>query len=184
MWERLVTAPAAVRFHLYRLLTRFVYRRAFGSIGAGTTIVAPLRLRNCRKIFVGRETVIFEGAWLQCEEQPSAQLEIGDHVYVGHHVHLHATGVVKIGDRTVLADRVTVLDGIHAPAAFDEVSSTGNIRIGRNVFIGVGATILGGVTVGDDAQVGAGAVVTRDVESGSVVAGVPARPIGQSRLDT
>ncbi len=51
------------------------------------------------------------------------------------------------------------------------------VRIGRNVWIGGGALILPGVTVGDDAIVGAGAVVTRDVAPGVRVAGNPARSL-------
>ena len=50
-------------------------------------------------------------------------------------------------------------------------------RIGRNVYVGVGAQIVGPVTVGDGAVVGAGAVVTADVAPGAVVAGVPAREL-------
>ena len=48
-------------------------------------------------------------------------------------------------------------------------------KIGRDVWIGANAVILGGVTIGDGAVVAAGAVVTKDVEAGAIVAGVPAR---------
>jgi serine O-acetyltransferase len=51
-------------------------------------------------------------------------------------------------------------------------------RLGDDVFIGSNAQILGPVTVGDSATIAAGAVVTRDVEPGATVAGVPATPIG------
>lgn len=54
----------------------------------------------------------------------------------------------------------------------------GTISIGDNVFIGARAMIMHGVKIGDNCVVAAGAVVTKDVESGSVVGGVPARPIG------
>ncbi len=49
------------------------------------------------------------------------------------------------------------------------------MRIGRNVWIGAGALILPGVTVGDDAIIGAGSVVTRDVPAGATFVGNPAR---------
>lgn len=55
------------------------------------------------------------------------------------------------------------------------------IRIGDNVFIGAGAIILAGVTVSDWVVIGAGAVVTKDVESYQIVAGNPARVIGDLR---
>ena len=51
------------------------------------------------------------------------------------------------------------------------------INIGREVWVGRGAAILAGVTIGDRATVGANAVVTRDVAPGAVVGGVPARPL-------
>jgi maltose O-acetyltransferase len=50
------------------------------------------------------------------------------------------------------------------------------IAIGRNVWIGAGALLLPGVTIGDDAVIGAGSVVTRDVAPGATVFGNPARP--------
>jgi maltose O-acetyltransferase len=50
------------------------------------------------------------------------------------------------------------------------------VRIGSDVWIGGGAIILPGVTVGDGAVIGAGSVVTRDVEAGQTVTGNPARP--------
>lgn len=65
-----------------------------------------------------------------------------------------------------------VLDGDLPPAA------DGPIRVGNDVWIGLGATILSGVEIGDGAVVGAGAVVTDDVEPYAVVAGVPAERIG------
>lgn len=56
----------------------------------------------------------------------------------------------------------------------DELRST---KIGRDVWIGASAVILGGVTIGDGPVVAAGAVVAKDVEAGAVVAGVPAREV-------
>jgi len=53
-----------------------------------------------------------------------------------------------------------------------------DIRIGNDCWIASGAIVTGGVTIGDSVIVAAGAVVTRDVASGTVVGGVPARPIG------
>jgi UDP-2-acetamido-3-amino-2,3-dideoxy-glucuronate N-acetyltransferase len=86
---------------------------------------------------------------------------IEDDVFVGH-------GVVFIND----IDPRSTIDGRPQSDADWTVIAT---RICRGASIGSGAVILGGVTVGEEALVGAGAVVTRDVEPGTVVVGNPAR---------
>lgn len=87
---------------------------------------------------------------------------------------------VAIGDRTQIGPGVQILTADH-PRDPDQrragLECGRPIRIGRNVWIGGGAIILPGVTVGDDAIIGAGAVVTRDVPEGVTVAGNPARVV-------
>ena len=60
---------------------------------------------------------------------------------------------------------------------FPEVDVFGRIKVGNNVFVGVMSTILPGVTIGDNVVIGAGSIVTKDIPSNSVAAGVPARVI-------
>jgi acetyltransferase-like isoleucine patch superfamily enzyme len=62
-------------------------------------------------------------------------------------------------------------------AEFPELDVVAPIRIGNNVFLGSGVTILPGVTIGDNVVVGAGAIVTRSIPSNCVAAGVPAKPL-------
>lgn len=88
---------------------------------------------------------------------------------------------VTIGDGTQIGPGVQILTADHPRdprqrAAGIEFGRP--IHIGRNVWIGAGAIILPGVTVGDDALVGAGSVVTRDVPAGATVVGNPARVRG------
>jgi maltose O-acetyltransferase len=88
---------------------------------------------------------------------------------------------VTIGDGAQIGPGVQILTADHPrdPAERRALLEFGRpVSIGRNVWIGGGAVILPGVTVGDDAIVGAGSVVTRDVPSGATVAGAPARRLG------
>src|SRR5258706_8035506 len=88
-------------------------------------------------------------------------VEIGDEVFVGH-------GVMFIND---LYPRATAAGGLQSEADWKVVPT----RICKGASIGSGVVILGGVTIGERALVGAGAVVTKDVPDDAVVAGVPAR---------
>ncbi len=95
-------------------------------------------------------------------------VEIGDEVFVGH-------GVVFINDRH---PRATNQDGRLATEGDWTLEPT---VVERGATIGSGAILLGGIRVGERALVGAGAVVTRDVDAEAVVAGVPGRVLARVR---
>jgi UDP-2-acetamido-3-amino-2,3-dideoxy-glucuronate N-acetyltransferase len=100
-----------------------------------------------------------------------AGVTIEDEAFVGH-------GVMFTND---LYPRATTANGrMQGDADWTLVET----RVGRGASIGSNATILAGVTIGERALVGAGAVVTRDVPPGAVVAGVPARIIRQAATAT
>lgn len=171
----LTEAPPRVRWQLGRAAA-VVHRRAFGSFGSGTVLVAPRKLAGVERIHLGVEVAIFDGAWLQCEAG-GGPLEIGDRTYLGHDVHVHAIDPVRIGAECVLADGVFIASTDHDREVRSQVHGTGPINIGDRVFLGQRAMVLGGVSIGDGATVAAGAVVTRDVPAGAVVAGIPARVV-------
>lgn len=86
--------------------------------------------------------------------------------------------LIKIGDDVTLAPRVHIL--AHDASTKKELGYTriGLVTIGNRVFIGAGSIILPNVTIGDDVVIAAGSVVTKDIPSGCVAAGNPARVIG------
>ena len=87
---------------------------------------------------------------------------------------------VRIGAGTQIGPGVQILTADHPRdrAARAQMLEFGRpVTIGKNVWVGGGALILPGVTIGDDAIIGAGSVVTRDVPAASTVVGNPARPV-------
>ena len=106
------------------------------------------------------------------------KLEFGDQVDVGEFTHIRANGGIRIGSRVLIAANVTITTREH-PVELPRwgVTKDAPIAIEDDVWIGAGAVVLPGVTIGKGAVVAAGAVVTASVDPFTVVAGVPARPI-------
>ncbi|MCW2738241.1 acyltransferase [Nocardioides sp.] len=167
----------SLRWRSGQAVTRVLYRRAFGSLGEGTVIVRPHRLQGVERIHLGSGCSVFEGAWL-ASEPDGGELRIGDRTYLGHGVHVHALDPVTIGSDCVIADGVFVGSSDHDRDDRHRVHGSGPIVIGDRVFLGQRSVVLGGVTIGDGATVGAHAVVTKDVAPGQTVVGIPARPVG------
>lgn len=171
----LAEAKPSLRWRAGEVRSRTVYPRAFKSFGRGSVIVAPLKLKGVERISVGENVAIFDGAWLHAES--SGAIDIADYVYLGHRSHIAAVDRISIGESCMLTDGCTLTNGVHGLIDHDEITSTGPNSIGKNCFIGERAIVLGGVTVGDNAIIGAGAVVTKDIPAGAVVAKVPAKPL-------
>ena len=106
-------------------------------------------------------------------------LRIGRNVFVNQGCRLDDVGGIEIGDDVMLGPGVRLISSGHPldPGLRRRQVTAAPIVVGRNVWIGAGATILQGVTIGEDAVVAAGAVVARDVPAAVVVAGVPARRV-------
>ena len=116
------------------------------------TLIHPkAHLESPGTIGVGEGTIITAGAQL------TAKITVGRHVLINLNV--------TIGHDVTIGDCSSLMPGANI---------SGNVTIGHNVLIGSGATILQGLKIGDNARVGAGAVVTKDVLSGTTVVGIPA----------
>lgn len=105
-------------------------------------------------------------------------ITFGDGVFMNVDCVVLDVCAVTIGDLTPIGPGVQILTADHPrdPQQRRAMLESGRpIHIGRNAWIGAAALIMPGVTVGDDAIIGAGSAVTRDVPSGATVIGCPAR---------
>ena len=110
---------------------------------------------------------------LQSESSHSLQVSIHPSASIGTGVFLdHATGII-IGSFAVIGDEVTMMQNVTIGRKAETPDKAP--RIGRGVLLSSGATIIGDISVGDFAKIGAGSVVTADVPAGCTAVGVPAR---------
>jgi maltose O-acetyltransferase len=106
------------------------------------------------------------------------KLKIGNNTFIGDET-LIAGGksIVTIGENCDISSRVNIITGTHKIGNIEHAAGEGyseNIIIKDGVWIGVGATILHGVTIGKGSIIAAGSVVTKNIPSGVLAAGVPA----------
>lgn len=108
---------------------------------------------------------------------PGASLVIGDDVFINQGVSINAERRIEIGHRVLIGDDVVIYDTHFHQTVPGEVVEPAPIRIEDDVWLGNGAMILPGVSIGRGSVVAARAVVTRSVPEGAVVAGVPAKVV-------
>ena len=139
-----------------RTLRQAYLRHHLGDLGAGAAVQMGCRFLNGRRVFLGERTVVNFGCLLD-----------------GRRYSIHTGADVSIGPEAA------ILTLGHNPQAADFADQGGEVHIGDRAWIAFRATVLPGVRIGEGAVVAAGAVVTRDVEPFTIVAGVPARPVGK-----
>lgn len=137
---------------------RFFYRLAGIKIGKGSTIHTGARFYDPRNIVIGCDTIIGE----------DAVLDGRDKIIIGDHVDIASEVMIYNSEHDINSDDFRA---INAPVIIEDYC-----------FIGPRAIILPGVKIGKGAVVAAGAVVTKDVPSFSIVGGVPAKIIGERKL--
>ena len=131
------------------------------------------------RVVLGRWSWLGNGTKIRAHE---GEVRIGAKTVLGQECTISAYQHVSIGRECIIADRVMLIDFDHGVVEVERpIRLQGiykrDVRVGHNVWIGYGACLLRGVTVGDNAVIGTSAVVTRDVADNAVVAGVPAREI-------
>lgn len=131
------------------------------------------------KVVLGRWSWLGDGCKVRAHE---GVVEIGAKSVLGQECTISAYQHVSIGRECIIADRVMMIDFDHGMVEVERpIRLQGiykrDVRVGHNVWIGYGACILRGVTVGDNSVIGTNAVVTKDLPDNAVAAGVPARVI-------
>lgn len=161
----------------------------YPKIGAACTITRSLlrRLNNEHDLETIR-TLLSEITASQLDETthvfPPFQINYGKNTKVGKNVFINFDctfldlGGITIEDNVMLAPKVCLLSEAHPISPKErQTLTTGSIHIKKNAWIGANATILQGVTIGENSVVAAGAVVSKDVPDNTIVGGVPAKII-------
>lgn len=141
-------------------------------------ILAPVDVQGTGRVRIGRDVLFYPGIHL--ETQGEGIIEIGDGVVLSRGVHIVAFERVVLGDGAMVGEYASIRDANHrldANSLRDSGHDSAPVIVGRNAWVGRGAAVLKGVSLGDSCVVGANAVVTRDVAAGAVVGGVPAAPL-------
>lgn len=151
----ILTWVGLVPFHFFRLL---IYSLAGIKLGKGSVIHIGARFFNPVNIKIGEGTIIGDNVFLDGR----------DSLIVGNHVDI--------------ASQVLIYNSEHDINSENFAPISAPVEIGDYVFIGPRSIILPGVKIGKGAIIGAGAVVTKDVEEFKIVGGVPAQVIGERRI--
>lgn len=164
----------------------FAHWGARSRLGRRAILVGP------KLISVGSDVILGEQIWLNAKDdlaRCTPTLHIGDGTYIGRFTQINAWRNVTIGRDVLIADRVFISDADHnhedptRPIRRQGDSFRGAVTLRDGCWIGIGAVILPGVTIGRNSVVAANAVVTRDVADFNIVAGIPARSIkSESRI--
>jgi acetyltransferase-like isoleucine patch superfamily enzyme len=158
------------------------WRLRGASLGPKTRLGHGCVIEGARGLHTGQRVQIEHTVHIKLV-QSGARLVLGAETFIGFGSELDVAAEVHIGHHVLIAPGCFITDHSHRHAAGMLIAHQGRecrpVRIGDDVWLGAHAVVLPGVTIGDGAIVGAGAVVTADVAAGSIVAGVPARVIGQ-----
>ena len=131
---------------------------------------------------IGRRSILHDVRFFNLYRRGLKGLHIGDDCFVGDECLLDLAAEIRLEDHVTLAERVLILTHTNVgyrdhplQPRFPPIAAPVTIR--RGSFVGAAVTILPGLTIGPEAFVAAGSVVTADVPPRTVVAGVPARPL-------
>jgi acetyltransferase-like isoleucine patch superfamily enzyme len=169
------------------VIYRWVYKALFFKLGKGSFVSPFIEHVGLDCIAVGEDSHISRRSRLLVWKQYRGQafrpkICIGNNVYIGRGCTLSCANSINIEDDVTIGDGVYIADSNHVYSDAtlgirDQPLSLGSIHIAPRAWLGYGSFVAGNVTIGEHAVVGANSVVTKSVESYTVVAGTPAKPI-------
>lgn len=170
--------PNYLRYLRLRVLRPRV--RLSGMVYLGGSVEIAVRPGHGR-LAIGRGSHIGRHSAIRAHE---GSVYIGADTVLGARVTVNAYLDVHIGQATLIADDVYIIDFDHTISSLDQpIKDQGitkaPVRIGDDCWLGTKVVVLKGVTIGEGAVIGAGAVVTRDIPARAIAAGVPATVIGR-----
>jgi acetyltransferase-like isoleucine patch superfamily enzyme len=129
------------------------------------------------RIELGGDFSVYSGSRLYVNNNAVLVLGSG---YINHNLSLSCFERIEIGHGVAISENVTIRDSDNHVISGSRNGKTAPVKIGNNVWIGLNAIILKGVTIGDGAIVAAGSLVNKDVPPATLVAGVPAKVIREN----
>lgn len=171
--------------HVFKyLIFVFKWRFRLKSCGSLSYWVSPIRILNPSLINLGNNIIILNNARIEIHKLDSQTegLQIEDGVNIGHNFFCTSARSVLIKKGTLISDNVAIIDNNHAhvrgkSSVLTKLFSR-PIIIEKNVTIYRNSTILQGVTIGEGSVIGANSLIKNDVDPFVVVAGCPAKKIG------
>lgn len=165
--------------------------RQFKSFGQGSGINKPIYLSGGKYITIGDNFHCDHRLRLDAidsynDQVFSPRIIIGNNVTIQKDCHIGAIDKITIGDNVLMGSKIFMSDHSHGDTSQSSILlppldrplvSKGPINIENNVWIGEGAVILSGITIGENSIIGANSVVTKSIPRNSVAAGNPARII-------
>lgn len=154
--------------------------QSFATFGAGSVLEATVLAFHAERIEIGADVYIGHLTVLKGYHQ--GRFVIGDGVWIGEGCYLGAAGGLEIGTDVGVGPGTRILssnhveEGLEVPILHSAVAYRA-VSIGAGSDLGVGCTVLPGVTIGRGVQVAAGAVVTNDLPDFAVAVGAPARVV-------
>ena len=167
-----------------RAISRYKIARYFSVAGKDNLIKhnTEFWLTDGALLEIGSRCTIQNYAFFQLTK-PNPKVYIGDDTVIGRHCMITAKNLIRIGNNVLMGAYVQVIDSNHGVAKGsiirEQCATIEQVIIEDDVWIGAGAKILSGITIGQGTIIGANAVVTSDIPPYSIVGGVPARLIKQ-----